>query len=785
MPSVAPPSTIRPGTSGPVMTPSTTPTVTPSPTPTPLPSVVIGQGERNLRNGNWDLAVLTFQQVLADPGATVDEQIMAELGLSLASLKRGDFATAAATLDTILAEHPDHPKAAQAAFLRGDARLGLNNWEGAIADFQTYLALKPGLLDSPVYERIADAHLALGQNDQALQAYAQALNTDRYLVSHLQLREKVANINRSLGNPDGAIAQYRAILEVAQNTPYRASVDYYIAQTYLEAGQLDAAYEQLNYVFMTYPNNYEALSSAIALLEAGYTLDPYQRGLVNFNQEQYDLAAASLYNYLALTPIGEANPEAHLYIAYSYRALGNIQAAQSELQAMINRYGPDDSPSWGDAWLELADIHAVLGSIDTAYATYEEFVSRNPTLPQAPEALYRAARLAQSLGDYTRSVGFYQRLAAEYPADPRASEGLIEIGLVLYQAGDLVTAEQLFTTTASMATNSRPATSYLWLGKTLQAAGRTDEANQALNAAVAVDGKMGYYALRATDLLMSQQPFTPPANTNLSIDPDEGRAEAEQWLTQQFGLAETPPLTVSLRADLATDIRLLRGKELWDLGMLVDARDNFESLRKDFENDPLATYQLAIYFREIGLYRSSILAARQLHKLAGIGPLDGPVFLSRLRYPVYFSDLVIEKTQQYNLDPLYVFALIWQESIFEGFAISSASAQGLMQIWPPTGDDIAAALAWPDYHPSDLQRPTVNVAFGTWLLRDELDRFRGDPYATLAAYNAGSGNAGKWQDASGGDPDLYVELITLQEPQTYIQRIYEHYAAYKALYGSP
>ena len=39
---------------------------------------------------------------------------------------------------------------AQAYFLRGDAYLGLSQWNEAIADFQQYLTMRPGLIDSYV-----------------------------------------------------------------------------------------------------------------------------------------------------------------------------------------------------------------------------------------------------------------------------------------------------------------------------------------------------------------------------------------------------------------------------------------------------------------------------------------------------------------------------------------------------------------------------------------------------------------------------------------------------------
>ncbi len=779
------PEAIQLATPAPTATPTSTPVPTPTPTPTPMPIEVVHQGERDLRNGDWDAASLAFQQVLTDPGASSEERAIAEMGLAQASLRRGDFGSARAVLDSFLAEHPMHPRTAQAYFLRGDAKLGLSDWAGAIADFQTYLSLRPGPIDSYVYERIADAHLAAGEVPEALAAYDQALQAERHLVSELALRERIALVNRSLGNPGGAVAQYQAILEKAQSPPYLATIEFSLGQALFEAGELDAAYQRFEHVFMTYPDSAEALSALRALLDAQIPVDQFQRGVVNFNQGQYDIAIQAFLAHIAgLQDVREDTPLTHLYLARAYRNLGNIQAAQSELQALITRFNPEDGEAWSEAWLELADIYAALDDPENAFATYEEFLAEHGDLPQVAEALFRAGQLAASTGDHARAVDYFRRLAESFPDDPRAAGGLFEAGLAFHQAGDLATAETLFRDAAQQPANERPAASYLWLGKTLNAAGQGEEAAQALNSALAAEPNQ-YYGLRAADLLAGRPPFWPPEGIAWPEDPDEGRAEAEQWLVEQFALEATPPLAEALRGDIATDPRMMRARELWDLGQVVEARADFEAVRVAYQDDPLALYQMAIYFRELGLYRSSIQCVARLHFLADIAPLAGPVFLARLRYPTYFSDLVLKYSEQFDLDPLFVFSVIHQESLFEGFATSVAAAQGLMQIWPPTGEDIAAQIGWPNYHVSDLQRPFVNINFGTWLLRDEMNRFNGDPYAVLTAYNAGSGRALALQQASGGDPDLFLELIDLSEPKLYVQRISEHYAAYRALYGVP
>ena len=127
--------------------------------------------------------------------------------------------------------------------------------------------------------------------------------------------------------------------------------------------------------------------------------------------------------------------------------------------------------------------------------------------------------------------------------------------------------------------------------------------------------------------------------------------------------------------------------------------------------------------------------------------------------------------------------MVRQESLFEGGVTSSAAAQGLMQIIPSTGEWVAHQLNWPDYQNSDLYRPYISLEFGAFYLDYQRQYFKGDMYAALAAYNAGPGNSEIWQSLSQNDPDLFVEIVRLEEPRLYIRRIYEFYEIYRGLYG--
>jgi soluble lytic murein transglycosylase len=267
-------------------------------------------------------------------------------------------------------------------------------------------------------------------------------------------------------------------------------------------------------------------------------------------------------------------------------------------------------------------------------------------------------------------------------------------------------------------------------------------------------------------------------------DETSEQAEAERWLRRWLGLDDAVDVR-ALRDDLVADPRFLRGSVLWELGFQSEAREEFDGLRLAFGRDALAQYQLALFFRQIGLYRASISAADAVMRLSPAkGPADLPAFIGKLLYPVYYAELVTKHADEFGLDPLLIFALIRQESLFEPFAVSSAAANGLMQVIPSTGREIHAELGWPSsYTTADLQKPFVSVRFGSYYLAKQRRFFNGDLYTALAAYNGGPGNALRWRERSAGDPDLLYMFITFDETQRYIRALAANYAIYHRLYG--
>ena len=760
----------------------TRPYVTPTPPPVPTPSVepraAVGDAQRALLNGDFVSAVTSFEAVIAQPDADPALRAAAAYGLGEANLREGLYQEAANALTRFLSEYPNDERVPQAHFLRGDAYLGLSEWQRAINDFLAYLELRPGMIDSYVYERIGDAYLALGQPEQSLDAYAKAADATRELTSLVALRERLAASYLNAGQPAQAVAQYDAILADARNAPYRASIQLQAAQVQINNGNTNAGYARLQQIVRDHPTTYAAYQAMGMLMEAGLPVDTYERAVISFHNEDYQ-SAIELFNQYT-SESGTAPPELLMMLGRAYREIGNPQAAITTFQTVIDSYPTD--PAFGQAHLEQGRTLFLSGDTNAAIEKYLSFATNHADTPEAAEALWRAGYLYSTQDNLERALATFETLGQNHPGSTWAQEGLFLGATLAYNQQNIGMAAQLFSRLATIGTGEHKAAALLWVGRLYQRDGKDDLARQAFQAAAAADPG-GYYSLRADDLLHGRQPFDPPPGINLNADEAAEMAEAEAWLRQTFAIEQEGPLA-PLSDALKTDPRMIRGQELMAVADFAAAEDEFESLRLEYEDDPLATYQLALFFRDVGLNRLSITAAATLLNDAEVDDLSAPRLLARLRYPVYYKDLVLPEAKANNLDPLLVFALIRQESLFEGLATSYAAAQGLMQIIPDTGEWVAMQMRWPNYRNSDVYRPYINIKFGTYYLRWVLNQVDNLPHVALAGYNGGPGNAMQWLNISGPDLDLFVQTITYEETRTYVRRIYEQYSVYRNLYGT-
>ncbi|MDD3992101.1 MAG: lytic transglycosylase domain-containing protein [Desulfobacteraceae bacterium] len=106
---------------------------------------------------------------------------------------------------------------------------------------------------------------------------------------------------------------------------------------------------------------------------------------------------------------------------------------------------------------------------------------------------------------------------------------------------------------------------------------------------------------------------------------------------------------------------------------------------------------------------------------------------------------------KYGLSPALIQSVIKAESNFQVDAVSSAGAQGLMQLMPATAKELGVV---------DVFDIDANVDGGTRYLKQMLDQFGGDIKLALAAYNAGPGTVQR-----------YGQIPPYRETRNYIDRV--------------
>jgi len=759
-------------------TESPTQTMTP-PTPTPQPAARVDQGDRALFLGQNDLAESEYQSAY-DQSSDPQIQAAAQLGKARVLLQRGDTERAVASLEQVGTQFGETDAARESNFFLAQAARENGEYAKAAAYLQAYMAGGSTPIDAYLQIELGDLFMSAGNASGAATAYESAQQDCEY-ANDEGLKVQLGRAYAAMQDYSNALRLFLGVYDTSSNEYTKAQTNLLAGQAYLSLGMPEQADARFTDSVNNNPRSYDSYSALVALVEAGVPVNPLNRALVDYFAGQYGVAVDIFKTYIDNTP--EHDGTAHYYRALALRNTGQIQMELAEWDALIKDHPGDRF--WLEAWKEKAYTQwAYQDDYSGGAQTLLNFVQLYPDDPNSADMLFEAGRIQERNGRLTDAAATWERVFNDYPSSSDSYQALFLAGVTQYRLQKYPQAEVLFQRTLVLGSSLRDqSAASLWIGKSQNAQGFTDKALQTWRQAALLD-PTGYYSERARELAEGMPVFRPPQYYDLAYNLNAERTNAEQWMRTTFNLA--PETDLSGLGELAQDASLQRSLFFWKLGLLNEALAEFDGLRTSIQSDPVNTYRLTNQLLDLGFYHQAILASRQVLNLANLddaSTLDAPVFFNHIRFGVYFKDLVLSAAQENNFHPLLLLSVIRQESMFEGYARSSAGARGLMQLIPATGAEVAARMNWPaGYTDSDLYLPAINLRLGARYLANQRDYFDGDLYSALAAYNAGPGNTAIWRELSGGDSDLFLEIIRFSETRTYIRQIAEFMNIYRLLY---
>lgn len=171
--------------------------------------------------------------------------------------------------------------------------------------------------------------------------------------------------------------------------------------------------------------------------------------------------------------------------------------------------------------------------------------------------------------------------------------------------------------------------------------------------------------------------------------------------------------------------------------------------------------------------------------LALVGILVYRVYLHLLKraYPLAYEEYVTVYSEEFDVSPELIYAVMKTESGFDPKIVSYAGAVGLMQIMPETFAWLQNSIgAEGMLDEAMLTDPQTNIRYGVYFL-SLLEGMYETEEAVLSGYNAGIGAVSKWlEDPEISSDGVHLENIPYAQTRTYIARVKEAKEIYRKLY---
>ena len=418
----------------------------------------------------------------------------------------------------------------------------------------------------------------------------------------------------------------------------------------------------------------------------------------------------------------------------------------------------DKGARQGEALFFYAVATRELGGHDEYLRTVRRIVSDFPDQSWAEEALNNLATHYILQSDDESAEKTFREMYEKFPAGHYAERAAWKIGWRAYRNGNFAETVRVFEGAAAHFPRSDYRPPWLYWSARAHESLREPGLAEARYALVETDYRNSYYGRLASKRL----DVASIQNSEFKIQNADDAVSAPQF----------PPNE--------SVVRTLLSLELYD-----QALDELHYAQKVWGDSPAIQATIAwIYYRRGELRTGINLMKRAYPQYLAAGGEKLPSELLKVLFPINYWPLIKRYSNEHQLDPYVVAALIAQESTFTADVKSAANAYGLMQLLPSTGRQYARLLHLPKFSLGMLTTAESNIKMGTAYFADLVRQFGGLHFA-LATYNAGPSRIARWIAAKPGlERDEFIDDIPFPETQNYVKRILGTAEDYRRLYGS-
>jgi soluble lytic murein transglycosylase len=597
-------------------------------------------------------------------------------------------------------------------------------------------------------------------------------------------------------------------------------------------GKFSAAAENYKKIWLGYPQSeYSAASfNAIETLSEGGKVpvftptveDFYSRGQVFYDLYIYESALAE-YKVILDSAKSKAIDE-NLHMKTLYRmgmCYFNIRDYSAAKEYLLSSYKKSPSGVFADDNLYfLGRIDTNLDMDDSAIERYALLLEKFPSSNYADDALYRTGRIYFFKDDFENARKYFKRMVVEYPSGDKLPDAYWELGWIEYKLEDFTSAASTFDGMAGKFKGAMLGEKAMfWKAKSSEKLGDKEKALSIYKEIVSAK-TYSYYTFAAKKCLEEAGQTVDLGTINKSVYPDNPQIgsllpdvynEIEANTTSGTVISDTSgngsnsaesndgtntsdstsgtSATAESTSSGNTSSKIIyshldKAKELLLIEFYKSADKEIEASHSQFENDNIGLLQLStLYLKSMDYINSQKVISGNYTNL--LNSLKSPYkdYLYYLIYPYAFPEYLKKYSAEFGVDPLYVLAVMREESRFDPEAGSYVGALGLMQVMPATGKGIANSLGIKNFNSQMLLDPETSVKMGCFYLGEQLKNFNGNNYYASGAYNGGPGAMSKWISEMGDkNIDEFIELIPYDETRNYIRKVMSSYFFYQMLY---